>query len=148
VEIASPRRVPGACTAPDSWQCLGGLVCYKNASASCCQQIEGDFHSGQSCSEYPCSEPQHSEETGAQLRHARNHGGISDPAAGAQRLHETPRFVARRSSRAFARAASSSPERFGAVPKNTSSGVWPRKAAWGILVLCSSTKNATKDRTR
>ena len=100
------------------------------------------------CEIRPCCEPRHSERTCAQLRHARNHGEISGPAAGAQRPHDTLRFAARRSSRAFARAASSSTNRFGAVPKNTSSGVWPRKAAWGILVLYSSTKNPTKVRTR
>ena len=38
----------GACLYDTSY----GLVCYQNASASCCQQINGEFHSGESCSKY------------------------------------------------------------------------------------------------
>lgn len=76
-----------------------------------------------------CCEPEHCEQMRTQMRHARNHGGISGPAAVAQRPQDALRFAASRSSRALVRATSSSADRFGAVPKNTSSGVWPRKAA-------------------
>src|SRR5450432_1356685 len=76
-----------------------------------------------------CCEPEHSEQMRTQMRHARNHGGISGPAAKAQRPQDVLRFAVRRISRAFVRATSSSADRFGAVPKNTSSGVWPRNAA-------------------
>ena len=63
-----------------------------------------------------------------------------------QRPQEAIRLVVRRASRALFRDSASCAGRFGAVPKYISSGVWPRNAAWGILVLCSSTKNATSER--
>jgi hypothetical protein len=79
----------------------------------------------------------HSEGMCTQVQHAGNHGGISDAELGSgavvRRPQEALRFAARRSSRAFVRAAANSAGRFGADSKYTSSGVWPRKAAWGIL---------------
>ena len=88
-----------------------------------------------------CCAPEHSEQMCTQLRHACNYGGISDaaPEIVGQRPQDAILFVARRNPRAFVRASANSAGRFGAVPKYTSSGVWPRNAECGIWVLCCLT---------
>ena len=84
------------------------------------------------------------------MRHGRIHGGISEPLSCSggvvRREHDAARFAARRFSRAAILAAASSSGRLVAVPKYTSSGVWPRNAACGIWVLCASMKKAIRDR--
>jgi hypothetical protein len=68
----------------------------------------------------PCCAPGHFEQLRTQMRHARSHGGMVGPAAGAQRPQDALRFAARRRSRAFDRASSNSAARFRADPTNTS----------------------------
>ena len=57
VLVAALGLALAACDDEPHGACLyyvtGAVVCYENASGSCCQQIFGEFHAGNSCSKYP-----------------------------------------------------------------------------------------------